>query len=405
MSAFRFHLRAPAPRVSVADWRNAARKRLPDMAWSYIEGGADDLVTVEENMRGFLEHRLRMRSLKGASAPAMSTIVAGTELSMPLALAPVGATGIAHWTGDIAAARAAEKSGIRAVLSTASSYLLEEVSRATEAAHWFQLYPIGGRARIAELMGRARAAGYTALFVTVDIPVLGNREGERKWHFQLPWSVTPARGLHLARHGRWVWEALRHKRMAAVHFLETTGENSARTRPPGAMAAAANSSAALASQIQADLCWDDVKWMRDQWDGPFYVKGILDADDAAHAIDAIGAEGVVVSNHGGRQLDRCLASIHALPQVAARVGDRAEVLLDGGVRRGTDIITALCLGATAVLVGRSFLYGLAADGEAGVSSVLEIFREEIARALTLMGCSSTASLGLNWLARRTSPAD
>lgn len=397
MRAFRFRLCSGVPPVSIAEWRMAARKRLPDMAWSYIEGGADDLVTLGENMSGFGRHRLRMRSLTGVAKPNLAAGVGGTEISMPVALAPVGATGIAHWTGDIAAARAAEAAGTRAVLSTASSYLLEEVAEATDASHWFQLYPIGGRARIAELMTRARAAGYTALFVTIDIPTLGNREGERKWHFQLPWTVTPARALHMALHGRWVWDALRHKRMAAIHFLETAADRPAAARAEGAIAAAANSSARLASQIQSDLTWEDVQWMRDAWDGPFYVKGILDPEDAARAVDGVGADGVVVSNHGGRQLDRCLASIDALPAIADRIGDRAEVFLDGGVRRGTDVITALCLGADAVFVGRPFLYGLAAGGEAGVCSVLKILRDEISRGLILMGCPSVSRLGRDWL--------
>jgi len=397
MGAFRFRLTSGVPPVSVAEWRNAARRRLPDMAWSYIEGGADDMVTLRENTESFARHRLRVRSLVGMAKPALATRIAGVELSMPLALAPVGATGIAHWTGDIAAARAAEAAGTRAVLSTAASYLLEEVAEATDANHWFQLYPIGGRARIAELMQRAGAAGYTALFVTVDIPTLGNREGERRWHFQLPWTVTPARALHMVRHARWVWDALRHKRMAAVHFLEGAAGAPVAARDDGAITATANSSARLASQIQSDLTWDDVKWMRNAWPGRFYIKGILDPDDAACAVDEIGADGVVVSNHGGRQLDRCLASIDALPAVARRIGDRAEVFLDGGVRRGTDVISALCLGADAVFIGRPFLYGLAAGGEAGVRSVLELLRDEISRNMILMGCPSVAALGPQWL--------
>jgi len=398
MRDIRLRLSARVPPVSVADWRAAARRRLPDMAWSYIEGGADDRVTLRENETGFARYRLRMRALTGVSTPDLSTTIAGTPVTLPLALAPVGATGIAHWTGEPAAARAAENAGTRMVLSTAASYLLEEVAEATRHDHWFQLYPIGGRPRIAELMERARAAGYTALFVTVDVPTLGNREGERKWHFQLPWTVTPARALHLAAHAPWVIEALRHRRMAAVHFLE--GAKASATvsdGPAGALAASANSSARLASQIQADLSWNDIKWMRDTWPGRFYVKGLLDPEDAAQAIDSVGADGVVVSNHGGRQLDRCLASIDALPAIARRVGGRGSVYLDGGVRRGTDVVTALCLGADGVFIGRPFLYGLAAGGERGVGAVVELLREEIVRCLTLMGCAAVSDLGRQWL--------
>lgn len=399
MTAFQFRLRSGAQPISVADWRSEARRRLPDMAWNYIEGGADDLVTVHANSDGFSRYRLRMRALCAVEKPDLSATIAGMSMSMPLALAPVGATGLAHWKGDIAAARAAESRGTRLMLSTAASYRIEEVAEATEENHWFQLHPIGGRARMAELMTRAQRAGYKALFVTVDLPTLGNREGERKWHFQLPWTVTPGRALHLATHLKWVWQALRHRRMAAVHFLESSvvEERNAANLLDAALAQAAESSARLTSQIKGDLTWDDIKWLRDQWNGPFYVKGILDADDAAIAIDVAGADGVVVSNHGGRQLDRCLASIEALPAIAARIGDRASVYLDGGIRRGTDVITALCLGADAVFIGRAFVYGLAGGGQNGVASVLDILREEIERDLTLMGCPSLSALGPDWL--------
>lgn len=401
MAAFRFRLSPGVPPVSVEAWRQAAQRRLPDMAWSYIEGGADDHVTLSENRTGFQRYRLRQRSLTGVAAADLSTTLAGTPLAMPLALAPVGATGIAHWTGDIAAARAAEACGTRLVLSTAASYLLEEVAEATEQNHWFQLYPMGGRDRIGELIGRARAAGYTALFVTIDVPTLGNREGERQWHFQLPWTVTPRRALHMLRHWRWTGEALRHKRMAAVHFLEAAKNAPPLESPTSGVAAAANSSARLASQIRGDLGWDDIAWMREAWRDQFYVKGILDPEDAAQAVDRIGADGVVVSNHGGRQLDRCLAAIDALPAIVERIGGRGDVFLDGGVRRGTDVITALALGAKAVFIGRPYLYGLAAGGEAGIRAVLDIFRDELQRDLILMGCASVADLDCSWLIART----
>ena len=241
--------------------------------------------------------------------------------------------------------------------------------------------------------------------MTVDVPVLGNREGERRAGMTAPWTLTPARLADMALHPRWLAGVLRHKRIAPIHYREPQPDGSPPPRPSEmlkggmlrAAAGAIESAEAAERWMQGDLQWDDIAWMRDQWQGPLYVKGILDPDDAAKAVDGIGAQGVVVSNHGGRQLDRTLASIEALPAIAARVGDRAEVLLDGGVRRGTDVVTALCLGADAVLIGRPYLYGLAAAGEDGVAAVLELFRGEIVRALMLMGCPSVRDLDRGWL--------
>ncbi|MCB2072465.1 MAG: alpha-hydroxy-acid oxidizing protein [Novosphingobium sp.] len=401
MGAFRFRLGTGVPPFNVAEWRERARRRLPEVAWSYIDGGADDRLTLSENVSSFRRWRLRMRSATGVNAPDLATSVAGTEISLPLALAPIGAAGLAHWTAEPAAARAAESCGTRLVLSTASSYRLEEVAEATQENHWFQLYPMGGRERIGLLIDRARAAGYTALFVTVDVPAVGNREGERRWNFTLPWTVTPRRALHMLRHWQWVYEALRHKRIAAIHFLdeaEAAAEAAAKASGLGAgMAQAEASKEALLKLLQSDLSWDDVRWMRERWKGPLYIKGILDPDDAAFAVDDIGADGVVVSNHGGRQLDRSLATIDALPAIVGRIGERAEVFLDGGIRRGTDVITALALGAKAVFVGRPFLYGLAAEGESGVRAVIETLREELRRDLLLMGCPSVSALDRSWL--------
>ncbi len=400
MPIFRLKLRSDVSPVSVEAWRQEARRKLPGMVWGYLEGGADDLTTVAENMSGFRKWRLRQRILTGITSPDLSTNVAGTQIALPVGLAPTGAPGTSHYTGDIAIARAAEAMGTRLIFSTAGSYLMEDVAKATEQNHWFQLYPLGNRDRVAQLIMRAQAAGYTALFVTVDVPTLGNREGERQWPLQMPWTITPSRALNMLSRSRWLYEALKHKRMAAVHYLESmTAAPSAAEKVLAAAVDAANSAATLARQMQGDLSWADLAWMRDLWKGPLYVKGVLDPDDAARAVDEFGAQGVVVSNHGGRQLDRCLASIDALPAIVDRIGNRADVFLDGGVRRGTDVITALCLGARAVFVGRPYLYGLAANGEAGVRSVLEIFRDEIRRDLILMGCPSVSALNRSWLIR------
>jgi isopentenyl diphosphate isomerase/L-lactate dehydrogenase-like FMN-dependent dehydrogenase len=395
----------PAPPLNVEAWRALARRRLPDLAWNYLDGGADDHVTLDANVTGFRKWRLRQRCLTGHGAPDLSATMAGATLALPVALAPTGGSGLSHWSGDVAAARAAESLGSRAVHSTAASYTLEEVAAATSEAQWFQLYPFGNRERVRALIQRARDAGYSALFVTVDVPVIGNREGERRSGMTSPWTMTPARLFDMARHPRWLRDVARHDRLAAVHFREAQPDGSPPPRPTdmlnlSALRAAGDairSAEAQARYMQGDMDWDDLAWIREQWAGPLYVKGVLDPDDAAKAVDGIGAQGVVVSNHGGRQLDRTLASIDALPAIAERIGDRAEVFLDGGVRRGTDVVTALCLGANGVFIGRPYLYGLAAAGERGVGAVLEIFRAETARALVLMGCPSVAALDRNWI--------
>lgn len=386
--AFQYRLRAERRPISVEGYRLAARRALPRMIREYLEGGADDQVTLGANTAGFQRWRLRQRVLTGHAKIHLATNMARTPVALPVALAPTGLTGLSHWRGDTACARAAEAAGTRLVLSTASSYTLEEVAQAASQPHWFQLYPFGDKAFVSGMLQRARNAGYTALFVTVDVPVRGNREGERTSGMTVPPTLTPASVLDAALHPRWWWNLLRHRRLAAANYV-SSGLRGA--------TAAVQSVEAQARFMQADLHWDDLAWMREHWQGPIYIKGLLDPDDAAHAVDQIGVDGLVVSNHGGRQLDHALATIDALPAIAQRVGDRCEVLLDGGVRRGTDVIKALCLGARGVFIGRPYVYGLAAAGEAGVRDVLEILRAEMERAMVLMGCPSVAQLDSSWL--------
>jgi len=405
LATFRFRLDPGVPPVSIEEWRQAASRKLPGLAWGYVEGGADDRVTKQACEDGFRRWRLRQRALTGTIAPDLSAKIGKTEISLPVALCPVGATGLVHWTGEPAVARAAESCGTRLMLSTAASYRAEEVAEATEENHFFQLYPVGRRERIKALLDRVKAAGYAALFVTIDVQTVGNREDERRWQFTLPWTVTPSRALHMARHLRWVYNALKHRRLASAHHADEAklrAQEEGGTAPTGKLTAAL--AEAEASQkhmarivIQSDMTWEDLAWIRDEWQGPLYVKGILDADDAAKAVDEIGCEGVVVSNHGGRQLDRSPASIEALPAIAEKLAGRGEIFLDGGVRRGSDVITALALGAKAVFIGRSYLYGLAVAGEQGVKDVIELLRAEIARDLILMGCSASRELDRSWV--------
>jgi isopentenyl diphosphate isomerase/L-lactate dehydrogenase-like FMN-dependent dehydrogenase len=385
VAVFRYRLRAPERLISVEDYRRAAGRRLPPMVWSFVDGGADDLVTLRENQAAFGRWRLRSRVLTGHGERDLSTTVAGIDLRLPVLLAPTGSVGLSHWRGDIAAAHAAERAGTRHMLSTMSSWSLEEVAGATAENHVFQLYPREGDLA-ARLMRRAWDAGYRVLVLTVDVPIRGNREGERRHGMDYPPVLTPWGALQFARHPRWLSRLLRHRRFGGRNLVEGVG-----------MRAALQGFEVQERQLmQSTLSWDDLAWMRERWRGRLLVKGILEADDARRAVD-LGVDGIMVSNHGGRQLDTVPAALDALPDIVAAVGDRAEVLLDGGVRRGTDVLKALALGARAVAIGRPYVYGLAVAGERGVSDVLEIFRAEIERAMILMGVRSVREVDRSWI--------
>ena len=343
------------------------------MVWAYVDHGADDERTLRRNVDSFAGWRLRQRVLTGVGEGSLATTVAGTELDLPILLAPTGLAGASHWTGDLGAARAAEGSGTRLVLSSASAYSLEEVGEGTHESHWFQLYPWRNRELMGSLIARAQAAGFSTLVVTVDVPVYGNRLREQRLGMALPPTITPARALSAALRPAWLWALLRHRRLSLKNLEPVPG----RSDPLGSLAV-------QSENLTADITWSDVEWIRTQWSGPLLIKGILDPDDAEHAAD-LGADGVVVSNHGGRQLNATLASLEALPAVAERVGHRIEVLVDGGIRTGADVVIARALGAKACLIGRPMLYGLAGGGPDGVVDVLRIFREEITRTLALMG--------------------
>jgi L-lactate dehydrogenase (cytochrome)/(S)-mandelate dehydrogenase len=356
------------------------------MVWGYVEGGADDQVTLGQNRAAFGRWRLRQRSLRGTPRVGLATEVAGAALSLPVLLAPTGLAGLSAWGGDVAAARAAEAGATLLMLSSASSYSLEEVAEATEGPGWFQLYPWGDREFCAILIERARAAGYDKLTLTVDVPTVGNREAERLRGMGIPPTLTPRRALDAALHPRWAYGFLRHRRVSMRNLVVA-----------GGLAAGVEAAEIQLRQMTLrHVVWDDLSWLRERWEGPLFVKGLLDADDAETAVD-LGADGIVVSNHGGRQLDEAQATLDSLPAIAARVGGRAPILLDGGIRRGSDVIKALCLGADAVMIGRPYLYGLAVGGQGGVEAVIEILREELARTLVLMGCPSIDELDRSWL--------
>jgi isopentenyl diphosphate isomerase/L-lactate dehydrogenase-like FMN-dependent dehydrogenase len=390
VTAFTYKLSSRPRPITVEDYRRRARRAVPDMVWAYVDYGAEDLETLRANRAAFGRYMLKTKVLTGNEARDLTVTVGGQQVSLPVLFAPTGLVGLSHWTGEVGAAQAAERAGTLAIVSTAGSYTYEEVARGTERDHFFQLYPwvddTTGRHDLTHtLMKRARNAGYTGMFVTVDVPILGNRESERKRGMGNPPVITPARVLNAAVRPQWWVNMLKHQRISARNLVDAGGAR-----------AAVASVRAQYRMMRPELNWDDFAWMREHWDGPLFIKGVLDADDAERAV-SLGADGVVVSNHGGRQLNFAVSALDALPAIASRVGGRAEVLIDGGIRRGSDVVKALCLGADAVCIGRPYLYGMAAEGPPGAQRIVDIFRDEITRCLTLMGVAKLADLDQSWL--------
>lgn len=368
--------------VNIADLRLAAKKRLPRVVFDYIDGAADAEVTLRENSRAFQDIEFRPRSAVATKHCDLSTTVLGARLDLPVLLAPVGSSRMFYPRGEEVAARAAGEAGTAYILSTLSGCHVSDVKTATRGPVWFQLYLVGGRDVALGGIARARAADCSALVVTIDTPVAGMRErdlrnGMKALVSSNPMTWLPHAGQFLAR-PRWLMDVIRDGGLMKFPNI---------VLPSGPMPYA-DVGAALE---QSMVCWDDLRWIRDAWGGRIVVKGVHTADDARRALDG-GASAVVVSNHGGRQLDGVAATIRVLPEVMAAVGDQMEVLLDGGIRRGSDVVKALSLGARAVLIGRAYAYGLGAAGGAGVTRAIEILRADIVRTLTLLGVGSTAAL-------------
>jgi len=377
-----------APRVvNIADLRRLAERRLPRVVFDYIDGGAESEITLRENCRVFDQVTFRPRGAVAAPKTDLQTTVLGTTLALPFLLAPVGSTRMFYPRGEAVAAKAGGEAGTAYVLSTLSGCKLEEVKAATTGPCWYQVYLVGGREVTRAAIERARAAGFSALVVTIDTPVAGLRErdvrnGTKELVSRRPWTMLP-----------FVWQFLARPRWLAGFLFDGGLMRFPNVvRPDGPMAYA-DVGAALEQSV---VSWPDLEWIREAWNGPVVVKGVLTAEDARRAVDA-GVEAVVVSNHGGRQLDGVAATLRALPEVVSAVRGRAEVLMDGGIRRGSDIVKALCLGARAVLVGRAYAYGLGAGGGAGVSRAIEILRSDLARTLKLLGCASIAELGPSYV--------
>lgn len=372
--------------ASIEDVRLAARARLPRMVFDFIEGGAEDEVTVAANRSGFSDLHLRPRVLTGTGTRDLATTVVGQRIAMPAIMSPAGLLRLAHADGEVAAARAAERAGTVFTLSTGSSCTIEEVAEASQGPRWFQLYLWRDREVVGGLIERARRAGYTALVLTVDVPVVGQRERDLRNGMTLPPRPTMRNVIDIVRRPHWVSGYLRGAPLTFANFTEIGLGDSA-----SALGAFVNR-----EMIDAGQSWADLEWLRTQWDGPLLIKGIVAPEDAHRAVD-LGADGIIVSNHGGRQLDAMVGAVAALPDIVDAVGDRVDIILDGGIRRGTDIVKALALGARAVMIGRPYVYGLGAAGATGALRVMDILREELDRALTLVGCARAADLDGSYL--------
>jgi L-lactate dehydrogenase (cytochrome) len=369
--------------VNIEDLRRLAQRRLPRSVFDYLDGGADDESTLRENPRAFNDVLFRPRNAVAFDKCDLRANVLGHELAFPAILAPVGYSRMMHPEGELAAARAAGDAGTVYALSTISGHKLENVKAATKGSAWYQLYLLGGRAAAEAGIDRARRAGYSALVFTIDTPVAGMRERDPRNGMKQMLGSSPLAKLpflpNILAHPRWLAAFLADGGMPKLENIVPPGQ--------GPMELV-DVSAALA---EAAVCWDDLKWIRNAWSGPIIVKGILTGDDARRAVDE-GAAAIVVSNHGGRQLDSVYPTIRALPEIVAAVNGRTEVLMDGGIRRGGDIVKAICLGARAVLIGRAYAYGMAAAGYPGIMRALEILRADVERTLRLLGCPSISAL-------------
>lgn len=387
--------RVPPRRLRLArtqnldDVRAMATRRLPVAVNDYIEGGAEDEITIARNRASFQALTFERRALTDVSRRDLSTTLLGTPVTMPVGLAPVGLAALAHPTGEKAASVAAATKGVLSTLSASSCWSLEDVAAAADGPRWFQLYIWRERSVTEEILERARVAGYTALVLTVDVPVAARRERDLRNGFTIPPRPSIRHVGDVLRHLGWF-------RRLAVDETFGHGLTMGNFRSPGGVRTRLVMMDVVNGLFDASVTWDDIEWLRSVWTGPLVVKGITSAADARHAV-AQGADAVWVSNHGGRQLDGLPATIDVLPEIAAAVGDSAEVYLDGGVRRGSDVVKALARGARACMIGRPYVYGLAAGGQAGVERVLDHFRTEIDATLALLGCPSVGRLDETYL--------
>lgn len=374
---------------NIADLQTRARRRLPSPIYNYLEGGADDERSLRRNSSAFDDYELLPAQLNDISNIDMTTTCLGETMSMPLLLSPTGMSRLFHHEAEPAVARAAEKFGIYYSLSTLATTTIESIAAASAGPKMFQIYIFRDRGLTEEFVVRSKESGYKALCLTVDTPITGNRERDRVSGFSMPPRFTASSLLSFSMHPAWAFNLLRHRSFAMANVEHRVDAIEGR---------AVSLFDYIAEQFDQSISWKDFEWLAARWDGPLVVKGIQTVADARRAA-AAGATAVMVSNHGGRQLDGTPAPVDCIGPIADALGDELEIICDGGVRRGTDVLKALALGATACSIGRPYLYGLAAAGQRGVEFALEIFETEIRRSMALLGCRSIAALGRSYVQR------
>ena len=376
--------------ASVEDYRRIAKRRLPRGVFDYIDGGAEDERSLVRNASAFGDYEFQPRVLRDVSRLDTSTTILGRPAALPLILAPTGFTRIAHSQGELAVARAAARAGIPWSLSTMGTRSIEEVAAVSDGDKWFQVYTWRDRGLVKELLDRAKAAGYTAVWLTVDTAVLGRRERDVRRGMTLPPKIGPGTIIDGAIHPAWTWDFLRNEPITFANVVGLSDEDGS---------TAVTLSEHMARQFDRALSWGDVDWLRTVWDGPVVLKGIQTVADAKQAVVA-GVDGIGLSNHGGRQLDDAPAPIDLVEPVRDAIADAATIICDGGVRRGSDIVKALALGADAVSMGRPYLYALGAGGERGVDQLLTFMRDGIERTMALSGVRTIAEIERSLVRRK-----
>lgn len=372
---------------NIADLRRMAQRRLPRMVFDYIDGGADDEVTLGRSVSRFQDIELVWDALANVAEIDTSTTIMGTPSASPFFISPTATSRLFHpRAGELAVARAAHAAGVPYACSTLASTTVEDIAAVNPGPKWFQVYVWKDRALVREMLARAKAAGFSAIILTVDVPVAGNRERDHANDFTIPPKVTWRTVTQALAAPGYLWDIMTTPEIRPANF--------AHIRIDGGLIGFIN------TQFDRTVTWDDARWLRENWDGKLAIKGISTPEDAQRCV-GIGADAVWVSNHGGRQLDTAPATIDTLPAIADAVAGKAEIILDGGVRRGSDVVKALALGANAVALGRAYLYGLAAGGETGVRRALEIIDSELRRTMALCGCAKVSALTRDLIFERT----
>lgn len=382
------YLPSSIPRArNIADLRRMARRRLPRMVFDYIDGGADDEVTLARSVSRFQDIELVWDTLSNVAEIDTKTTIMGAASASPFFISPTATSRLFHpRAGELAVARAAHAAGVPYACSTLASTTVEDIAAVNPGPKWFQVYVWKDRALVQEMLARAKAAGFGAIILTVDVPVAGNRERDHANDFTIPPKVTWRTATQALAAPGYLWDLMTTPEIRPANF--------AHIRIDGGLIGFIN------AQFDRTVTWDDARWLRENWDGKLAIKGIMTPEDARRCV-SIGAEAVWVSNHGGRQLDTAPATIDTLPAIADAVAGKAEIILDGGVRRGSDVVKALALGANAVALGRAYLYGLAAGGETGVRRALEIMDSEVRRTMALCGRTNLSALTRDLIFERT----